>query len=472
VQPDLPGFVTQAAVAFKACGAPLYLVGGWPRNRLLGLPPGDMDLASALPAAEARKLFLQVEGVSVIDRDTHMGTLGVRGCGIEAEYTAFRTESYGPGGAHRPREVRFGATMLEDALRRDFTVNALYFDIASGACEDPLGGLKDIGSRLLRTCRPPGETFADDGLRLMRLARLACELGFDIEKDTYGTARRSAPLLSDIAPERVQAELMRLLLADACYPTLKQETSPVLKGLRLLDALGLLERIAPEFGECRGLAQRADYHDSDVLEHLFSACACAPATAELRLAALLHDIGKPEAVRQTGGMHGHDKLGEATARDVLARLRFPNAVIFEVAALVRHHMYDLDGRKGEKRLRLFFARLGRQRAWRLVELRRADVCGSKEEACKEDPAAKWVELLRRMDAEGVPWTEASLRVDGRDLLALAGGPSKTVGALKRALQEHAVLHPEDNDREKLLRLAARLLSDWKRFPLGRDDDET
>jgi tRNA nucleotidyltransferase (CCA-adding enzyme) len=472
VQPDLPGFVTDAAAAFKACGALLYLVGGWPRNRLLGLPPGDMDLASALPAEDARKLFLRVEGVSVVDRDTRLGTLGVLCGGAEAEYTAFRTESYGVGGAHRPREVRFGASMLEDALRRDFTVNALYYDISSGECEDPLGGLKDIGLRLLRTCRIPGETFADDGLRLMRLARFACELGFDIEKDTYGTARRSAPQLSDIAPERVQAELMRLLLADARYPTLKHEISPVLKGLRLLDALGLLERIAPEFGACRGVAQRADYHDSDVLEHLFRACACAPPVVHLRLAALLHDIGKPEALRQSGGMHGHDKIGEAVTREILARLRFSNAVIGEVAALVRHHMYDLDGKAGEKRLRLFFVRLGKERAWRLVELRRADVCGSKEGLGKEDPAAKWAELLRRMDAEGVPWTEASLRVDGRDLLALAGGPSKTVGALKRALQEHAVLHPADNDRQKLLRLAARLMSDRKRFPRGRDEDET
>ena len=190
---------------------------------------------------------------------------------------------------------------------------------------------------------------------------------------------------------------------------------------------------------------------------------------ELRLAALLHDVGKPPALLQSGNMHGHDKLGEVMTREILGRLRYPNAVIDEAAVLVRRHMYDLDGRTGEKRLRLFFARLGRERAWKLAQLRRADVRGSKEEQDAADPAAKWVELLGRMDKENVPWTERDLRVDGRALADLAGGPSKTVGDLKRALHEYAVLHPEDNESGKLLKLAAHLLNDGTRFP-GKEDE--
>ena len=267
MQSGIPEFIKKAAEAFKANGTPLYLVGGWPRNRLLDLPPGDLDIASALPPDEAAKLLEAVGGIRVIGRDTRLGTLGVLCGSVQAEYTAFRTESYGAGGAHRPDDVHFGATMLQDALRRDFTANALYYDIASGADEDPLGGLPDVRSKVLRTCRTPHETFADDGLRLMRLARLASELGFDIEEKTFETAKRNAPLIRDIAPERVQAELNRLLLADAKYPGLQQETSPVLRGLKLMDALGLLTTVIPELETCRGVEQRAEFHDFDVLEH-------------------------------------------------------------------------------------------------------------------------------------------------------------------------------------------------------------
>jgi tRNA nucleotidyltransferase (CCA-adding enzyme) len=464
LQTEIPEFINAAAQAFKANGTPLYLVGGWPRNRLLGLPPGDLDVASELTPEKAAQLFNQVPGIRVIERDTRLGTLGVLSEGIQAEYTAFRTESYGEGGAHRPDDVHFGATMKQDALRRDFTVNALYYDIAQGTDTDPLGGLPDVSAKILRTCRQPRETFADDGLRLMRLVRFASELGFEAEQETFGTARANARLILDIAPERIQAELNKLLLSDVRYPESKWETSPVLRGLHMLDTLGLLTLIAPEFESCRGVAQRKDFHDHDVLEHLFRTCACAPAKLEMRLAALLHDIGKPAALKAGGVMHSHDKLGEPMAREILTRLRYPNAVVDEVAALVRTHMYDLDGRTGEKRLRLFFTEMGKERAWKLVEIRRADVCGSKDEPSPFDPAAKWANLLTRMDEERVPWTQRELNVSGNELAALTGGPSKAVGRLKRVLHEHAVLHPRDNERDKLLKMAGNLLNDKHRFP--------
>lgn len=463
MEPMIPGFLRDAAELFSANGTPLYLVGGWPRNRLLGLPPGDLDVCSALLPQDAAALFERVPGVRAIERSTRLGTFGVLFEGIQAEYTAFRTESYGEGGAHRPDRVSFGATMAEDALRRDFTANAIYHDIASGCDTDPLGGLANIEKRQLKTCRKPTETFADDGLRLMRLVRFACELDFGIEAETYAVAREKAPLILDIAPERVQAELFKILLCDGKYPQMEYTGSPVLKGLRLLDSLGLLSKIVPAFAVCRGIAQRADYHDHDVLEHLFRTAACAPQEISLRLAGLLHDIGKPAALQATGKMIGHDKLGCDIAREILTALRCPNALIAEVSELVRRHMIDLDGRMGAGRLRLFFVKLGRERSRKLVELRRADVCGSKDAPPAEDPAAKWVALLERMDLEQVPWTERELMVDGTALAALAGGPSETVGILKAALHRHAVLHPQDNNRDKLLRLAAALLNDRQRL---------
>ena len=459
----IPGFLREAAKHFSEKGAPLYLVGGWPRNRLLNLPPGDLDVSSALPPDQAAGLFERVPGARVIERNTRLGTFGVLYEDVQAEYTAFRTESYGEGGAHRPEQVCFGATMEQDALRRDFTVNAIYHDIAAGHDIDPLAGLPDIAARQLRTCRSPAETFADDGLRLMRLARFAAELDFSIEKETYAAARDNAALIDDIVPERVQAELFKILLADTKYRDLARAQSPVLKGLHLLDDLGLLPRILPELEPCRGVGQRADYHDHDVLEHLLRAASCAPPELPLRLAALLHDVGKPEALRSGGRMVGHDKLGEPIARAILTRLRCPNRLIDEVAALVRWHMADLDGKTGEKRLRLFFVKMGRERARGLAELRRADVWGSKVTPESGDPAGRWVALLDRMEQEHVPWTQRDLDLDGSALADLAGGPSPLVGALKAELHRHAVLRPQDNTKAKLLRLAAALMHDSQRL---------
>jgi tRNA nucleotidyltransferase (CCA-adding enzyme) len=443
---NIPAFLASAAEAFKNNNTPLYLVGGWPRNRLLGLKPGDLDVSSELPPGAAMEIFAGVPGVRIVPRDTRMGTFGVLS-----------------GGVHRPDAVSFGATMREDALRRDFTANALYHDIAAARDIDPLGGLPDLAAKLLRTCRAPQETFADDGLRLMRLVRFACELGFGIEKETFETAQRNAGLLRDISPERIQVELNKILLADTRYPDKEYQENPVLAGLTLLNELGQMDMIAPEFSACRGVKQRADYHDHDVLVHLLHTAACAPPVLELRLAALLHDIGKPVAVKQTGRMLGHDKLGEGMAREILLRLRYPSAVADEVAALVRGHMYDLDGRTGESRLRLFFVKMGKERAWKLVEVRRADICGSRDEQEQGDPAEKWVRILEKMDVEHVPWTQKDLDIGGGDLAELAGGPSETVGRLKCALHEHAVLHPQDNRKDTLLRLAIQMARDTQRF---------
>ena len=458
---SVPLGLMAAAKLFHASGAALYLVGGRPRNALLGLPSGDWDVAGPLLPDAAAELFRSVPEVRVHTRDTALGTLGVLCDGQEVEYTPFRAESYGVGGEHRPQTVRFGVPMEADALRRDFTVNALYWNIAEEQLIDPLGGQADLSARVLRTCRTPAETFDDDGLRLMRLVRFCAELNFAPEDATARAAAERAHLLRDISPERLWVELTKLLLADTRYPDGKPEQ--VARGLNLLEELRLLDVLLPELGEGRGIAQRAEYHAHDVLGHGLAACAAAPAELTLRLAALLHDVGKPAALRQGGRMLGHDKLGAEIAAGILTHLRCPKARMEDVCALIAAHMVDLDGRMGENKLRLFFVKLGHERTRMLIELRRADVRGSKDQPEGLDPAEKWVGVLARMEADGVPWTLKELQFSGEDATALIGAPGPKVGQLLNLLHRHAIQKPKDNTRAALTRLARQFLQDTARW---------
>ena len=310
-----------------AVGAPVYLVGGAVRNALLGLPGADLDVAGALPQQVVADRC-RAAGFAVEPRSRALGTAGVRVGGETLEYTAFRAERYAPGGAHRPESVQFGATLEEDAARRDFTCNALYADCRSGAVTDPLGGLPDLAAHTLRQAAP--RTLESDALRVLRLVRLACELGFDIEPATFDAARAHAGGLLDIAPERRREELDRILVCDARYPAAgRDEARSVLRALRLLDALGAWPCLIPEVEAGRSQAQRPDHHRYPVMEHLFHACAAAPATPVLRLAALLHDIGKPACLAATGAAVGARPLwrghraGAARRAALPRRRRFP-----------------------------------------------------------------------------------------------------------------------------------------------------
>ncbi|MDD3244067.1 MAG: HD domain-containing protein [Eubacteriales bacterium] len=445
---QLPAALLTCAQAFAQAGFPLYAVGGWVRDALLGLPCHDVDLASPAPWETAEALFTAC-GFAVTARETRLGTLGVRGGGSEYEYTAFRRESYGTGGVHRPNEVSFGASLTQDALRRDFTVNALYCKLPEGDLADPLGGLSDLQARRLFTCRAPQETFADDGLRLLRMVRFAFSLGMTVPEALIRSAQANAALLDDLSPERFRGELTRILL---CQDTVG--------ALEMMDNCGLLIRLIPELEACRDVAQRQPYHDYDVLHHLFHACACAPADEIDRWAALLHDIGKPASLSLQGNMHAHAVLGGGMARAILSRLKYPNAFADEVRRIIEAHMYDLDGNTSTHKLRWFFARLGRQTVPRVITLRRADVWGSKEIPGAQDPAESWEALFLQMLTDGTPFTPGELAVNGQQVMAACAlKPGPRVGEIMERLQRYAVMRPEANHPDALLSRARRLCSE-------------
>ena len=453
----LPEGVEELARIFAENGHTLYLVGGFVRNSLMELPGGDLDVCSdAYPDAAA--LFLRAAGAKVIEKAIELGTiethLTVGGRKYIFEHTTFRHDVYPEGGAHRPRGVAFTQSIEEDARRRDFTVNALYLDIRNGRILDPTGrGRADIQSRLIRAAADdPDVTIRDDGLRLMRLARFAAELGCDVSPELMVCAKKRAHFLRDISAERKRDELMKILMADMKYPT----TPPMISGNRhkhgllILRQIGALPYVLPRLCEGDGVMQSEAYHEYDVLGHGIHACAAAPPVPALRLAALLHDIGKPAALIKGGNMHGHEILGAALAEEELTALRFNSRIKKTVVTLIQNHMFDLEAKARPKTIRRRAVMLGKEVFSLLIALRRADVIGSGKDVGEIPSADNWQKELDRMIKDGVPWQLGDLAITGEDIMAAAGIPeSPAVGRILDALFRECVAHPGLNTPDTL-----------------------
>jgi len=434
----------------------LYLVGGQVRNSLLGLPGSDWDVASrALPKEVAALLG---DAYDLRQINPRLGTIVIRRGEMALEYTSFRTESYGSGGVHAPERVQVGASLEEDALRRDFSVNALYYDILAERVEDPTGrGLEDIARRKIRTTtEDPTAIIEDDGLRLLRMVRLAAELGFTIDRELFDKARQNRGLIRDISRERIAAELEKILLADQKYALLSRIPGH-LRGLLFLRGCGLLGELFPELEEGAGLEQGM-YHKYSVLFHSIYTAGWAPPTLVLRLAGLMHDVGKPRVWRETGRMVGHDKLGAKIAEARLVALGFPKLVCRNVAELVAAHMFDLRGEARESRIRRKVRQLGYQRFLQMADLREADVRGSGLEQGRVESAQRFRMVAEKMQREGAPLTPAELAISGREIMErfdLPPGP--LVGALLEELLKVCVQKPSQNQPEKLYHYAKQWL---------------
>ena len=451
----IPQTLHPLAEAFAKENTEVFAVGGLVRNALLNLPPSDLDVCSRLSPQEIVERMPK-HGIRVIEKAAEMGTVELHFAGSIVEHTTFRREAYAEGGEHRPRMVAFGESLADDAWRRDFSVNALYANLLTGEVIDPTGGIPDLEQQIIRTTSAdPDDIMRSDALRVLRLVRFACELGFVIEENTWQAAKRNAPKLADIAQERRRQEFVKILLTDARYPQLgRDELRSPMRGLRLLDELDVWDYLVPEFNLARGMGQRPDHHRYDVLEHSFRVCAAAPATEKLRLAGLLHDVGKPDCKRETGVQYAHDKFGERISKRVLSNLRFPTKTITEVSQLVEGHMYDIQHMAKTSTLRVKFASWGRERTWDQILLREADVrgCGYDVDYVAED----WRALYDTMLRDGTPFSERELAITGQQLMEASGLPEgKELGELKKKLFLHCVKHPQDNNLARLTQLAKK-----------------
>lgn len=443
---------------FAKAGYPLYAVGGLVRNSLLGYPLSDTDVCGPARPEELRDI-LAGEPFAIIEKALDFGTVEIHsripGEKLIAEYTTFRKDQYGQSGQHRPEVVCFTDSLEEDAFRRDFSVNALYYDLQREKLYDPTGGLQDLKNKRIRTTsQNPDRILQDDGLRILRLVRFACELGFHIEEESFASGKRNAALLADIAKERIWQELKKILMSDVRYDAKALDNKAAhYRGIKLMQELGALYYVIPELYEGENTEQNPVYHAFTVMEHNLYSCACAAPVLSVRLAALLHDIGKPRMLAQTGKMLGHDKLGAQMSSDILKRLRLPHALVEEISKLVAVHMYDLDGRAKTKTLKKRFVQMGVDLCEKFILLREADFVGSGKQNLPVASAERFKAVLGDMIQSGAIFSERELAIGGREIqqyLGIEAGP--LIGELKKKLFLHCAIYPKDNSRGRLLNL--------------------
>jgi tRNA nucleotidyltransferase (CCA-adding enzyme) len=440
----IPADVRDLLTALWSAGHAAYAVGGSLRDVLLGRTPKDWDLTTDARPEETQALFPG----SVYENA--FGTVGVRREGAEYEITTFRRE-HEYADFRRPHRLEFGDSIEEDLARRDFTVNAIAWGRAPGQGEphlvDPFAGRVDVDARLLRAVGDPLLRFEEDALRMIRAVRLSAALEFEIEPATLGAIRERAPLSAHLSGERISAELTRLL--EAPRPSI---------GLRLMAETGLLGVILPELDAQRGLRQNK-IPGEDLWAHTLRAVDAAPMERlPVRLAALLHDIGKP-ATAADGHFLGHDRVGARMAREVLARLRYGKSEQDRVAFLVEQHMFSYEPAWTDAAVRRFMSRFRDRELDDLFELREADNVGS---GLPRD--AGWLPELRgrvteQREAE-VALTLADLAVNGDDLMTELGiGPGPELGRILDDLLDRVLVDSDLNDRPTLVMLARGMLAE-------------
>nr|WP_221443176.1 CCA tRNA nucleotidyltransferase [Nocardiopsis algeriensis] len=321
---------------FAAEGQELALVGGPVRDALLGRPAHDVDLTTdAVP----QRILELVEGWadSVWTVGIDFGTVGLRKKNLQLEVTTYRSESYSP--KSRKPEVAYGTDIEDDLVRRDFTVNAMAVRLPEGEFVDPFGGLADLRAGVLRTPGRPEDSFSDDPLRIMRAVRFAAQLGFSLAPEVAEAARDMAERLSIVSAERIRDELVKLLLSPDPR-----------RGIELMVELGIAPYVLPEIPKLR-LEIDEHHRHKDVYEHSLTVLDQAIGLERsrghepdlvLRLAALLHDIGKPRTRAFEGAgrvtFHHHEVVGASMSRKRLTALRFPKDVVSDVSSLVALHL--------------------------------------------------------------------------------------------------------------------------------------
>jgi putative nucleotidyltransferase with HDIG domain len=438
----------ELAALFAGRGKKLYLVGGAVRDLFRGVEPHDWDLATDADPNEVIAMFRGLQPrAAVIPTGIKHGTVTVHYRGAEFEVTTFRTESDYRDGRH-PEAVVFALNVEEDLSRRDFTMNAIAMELPGGKTVDPFGGERDIGRKIIRCVGNPRERFEEDGLRSLRAVRFAAQLGFTVDNSTLRAIRPSLDVCAEVSEERIRDELDKIIASPRPSPA-----------FRLMEQTGLLELLLPELFACRGVEQKG-YHCFDVLDHSILACDFAAEKGfptEVRMAALFHDLGKPNARQKDSQgqwtFYQHEKYSARITEELMTRLRYPNSRIAEVCRLVACHMFHYEDVWSDGAVRRFIIRVGRENLDNIYRLRRCDTYGTTGVEGPPDELAALVSRVDKVLAESHALSLKDLAVSGKDLIEAGIKPGKRMGIILHELLETVVDDPNSNNRETLLNIA-------------------
>ncbi len=418
-------------------GYEAYIVGGCVRDAILGRVPQDWDITTSARPEQVKELFRRT-----IDTGIQHGTVTVMLDKEGFEVTTYRIDGKYEDSRH-PKEVTFTPNLVEDLKRRDFTINAMAYNEESGLI-DIFGGVWDIENKMIRCVGNAKERFSEDALRIMRAIRFSAQLGYTIEEKTKEAISELAPNLKNISAERIQVELVKLLV------------SPHPDYLRVAFETGVTAVIFPEFDKMMETQQKHPHHQYTVGEHTLHSLKEVEADKYLRLTMLFHDIGKPDTltVDEEGitHFHSHAIVGEEITKNVLKRLKFDNDTIHTVSKLVYFHDYGNGVEPDMRMVRRAVHKVGEDIFSLLFPVKYADIMAQSEYMRQEklEILSHWKLLYEEIVEKSQCVSLKSLAVTGKDLIQAGMKPGKEMGELLNKLLELVLENPENNTKEFLL----------------------
>ena len=437
---QLPEKVHQIITTLQSHGYEAYAVGGCVRDSILGRKPEDWDITTSATPLETKALFAKT-----FDTGIEHGTITVLLEREGFEVTTYRIDGEYEDSRH-PKEVRFTRSLSEDLLRRDFTINAMAYNEQDGLV-DRFGGMQDLENGVIRCVGNAKERFSEDALRMMRAVRFSAQLGFEIEEETRDAVRLLTPTLKNISAERIQAELVKLLI------------SPHPERLREAYELGITREVLPEFDAMMCTEQETPHHCYNVGEHTLHALESIDSDKVLRLTMLFHDMGKPEkkTVDDEGVAHfkGHAPVSGQIAKEIMHRLKFDNDTLRKVTKLVYYHDYRMPAQA--RNVRRAMNKIGEDLFPYYLKVRRADTDAQSDYQKEEKYAnldgieALYVEILKKHQCVSLK----ELAVTGKDLIDAGVKSGPAIGELLDELLKDVIEYPEHNEKTYLLQIVKK-----------------